>query len=266
MNRFSKLVLLSVLLVILIATILFQVVFRREKTRCDTEISKLQGLLDLAENRLRDWPELNHYAGANARVAPPLPEEKRIVFLGDSITSNWSLEESGGFSAGKPYINRGISGQITQQMLARFRQDVIALNPRAVVILGGTNDFGMIGTETTLDNLASMAELASANNIRVILASVLPVNDYGHASDGQPINRTRQRPPATIIKLNNSIREYARAHGFTYLDYYTALIDDNGMLRADLANDGLHPNARGYALMAPLAEQAIDEALNSKMK
>jgi acyl-CoA thioesterase-1 len=266
MNKNAKLIILGILLAVLITTISIQVGMRLEKTDCDVETSELRGQLTEAQNRLDDWPELRHYAEANTRITPLSESERRVVFIGDSITANWNIEKSGEFFPGKPYINRGISGQITQQMLARFRQDVISLNPRAVVILGGTNDLVGVKTETTLDNLASMAEIASFHNIRVILASVLPVSDYGHQSNGQPAIITRQRPPAKIIELNNMIKKYVEQHGFTYLDYYSALIDDKGMLRAELAYDGLHPNDGGYAVMAPLAEQAINSALNSKVK
>lgn len=255
--RLAALALLEVLIIVLSV----QSGMRWERTKCDNEIVELRARLAEAQDALRDWPQLSRYSEANAKTPPPQPSEGRVVFIGDSITDNWSKEEFGGFFPGKPYINRGISGQITGQMLTRFRQDVIALNPRAVVILGGTNDFNGGNIETAFDNLASMAELASAHNIRVILASVLPVNDYGRGSDGQPVILTRQRAPAKIIELNNKIKEYADSHAFTYLDYYSAMVDDKNMLRAELAYDGLHPNAKGYAVMAPQAERAINNAL-----
>ncbi|HEY0321826.1 MAG TPA: SGNH/GDSL hydrolase family protein [Pyrinomonadaceae bacterium] len=266
MNKAVKLVILALLLSVLLIAISFQVGMQLERTRSAGEISALRERLAKAESTLLDWPQLRRYAEANRAIQPPQPSETRVVFIGDSITSNWSGREFGGFFPQKPYINRGIDGQITGQMLARFRQDVIALNPRVVVILGGTNDFQEGDVETAFNNLASMAELAEAHHILVVLASVLPVNDYSRRADGQPLIQTRQERPAKIIELNNRLRNYASAQGFTYLDYYSALVDDKGMLKADLSSDGVHPNAQGYAVMAPLAEQAIDSALRSKGK
>ncbi len=262
MNKAVKLAALA-LLVILAIILSVQAGMRWERTRCDNAVIELRASLAQAQNIIRDWPQLRRYSEANAGISSPQPSERRVVFIGDSITDYWGREGSGGFFPGKPYINRGISGQVTGQMLARFRQDVIALNPSVVVILGGTNDLNAGEVETTFNNLASMAEIAGVHNIRVILASVLPINDYGRKSEGQP---ARQRKPAKIIELNNRIKEYADAHGLIYLDYYSAMIDDKGMLKAELANDGLHPNEQGYAVMAPLAEQAINNALNSKAK
>ena len=187
-----------------------------------------------------------------------------MVFMGDSITDYWDNPEYGGFFPGKPYLNRGISGQTTEQMLARFRQDVIALKPRAVVILGGINDLNLKTEGAPIDNLSSMAELARVHQIEVILASLLPVSDYSRAPDGQPIIRSQQIPPGRIVEINNMLKGYAAEHGFTYLDYYSAMVDAQGMLKAELADDGLHPNARGYAVMQPLAEQAIEKALRKK--
>lgn len=264
MNKTIKLVLLALLVAVFITVVSYQVGMRGERAAAAEEIQGLRARLAEAQGQIEDWAQLRRYAEANSRVPTPQEGERRVVFIGDSITDNWGKEGFGQFFPAEPYINRGISGQKTGQMLVRFRQDVIALSPRAVVILGGTNDFNADDVETTVDNLASMAELASSHNIRVILASVPPVNDYARQTDGQPIVRTRQRPLARIISLNDRIKEYAARNGFTYLDYYRALADDKGMLRADLADDGLHPNARGYAVMTPLAEQAINDALNSK--
>jgi lysophospholipase L1-like esterase len=150
-------------------------------------------------------------------------------------------------------------------MLIRFRPDAIALRPRAVVILAGTNDLSGNTGPTTLsavqDNLASMAELAHANGIRVVLASVLPVSDYDRDPQGQPLIRTRCRPPAQIVALNDWLRRYAAGNGHVYLDYYTAMADAQGFLKDELSDDGLHPNAKGYAVMAPLAEKAVRSAL-----
>jgi lysophospholipase L1-like esterase len=215
-----------------------------------------------------DWPNLSRYRAANAQLAPPARGEARVVFLGDSITDGWDDEGAGGFFPGRPWVNRGISGQTTPQMLVRFRPDVLALQPKAVVILAGTNDIagntGPMPLSAVEDNIASMAELARAHGIRVVLASVLPVSDTGKDAQGQPLDRTRCRPPAQIAELNGWLRSYARANGHVYLDYASALADASGRLRADLADDGLHPNAKGYAVMTPLAEKAVAAALGGK--
>jgi lysophospholipase L1-like esterase len=220
------------------------------------------------ETRLKDWPALARYRDDNLKVASPSRGENRVVFMGDSITDSWDNEVNGGFFPGKPYINRGISGQTTPQMLIRFRADVIALKPKVVVILAGTNDLAGNTGPTTLeaikDNLTAMAELARANDVRVVLASLLPVSDYEKNKEGKPIIRTRQRPPEQIKALNEWMKEYAARNGMTYLDYYSAMIDDKGFLRDELSNDGLHPIQKGYALMSPLAEQAIAAALKKK--
>ncbi|HEX8890536.1 MAG TPA: SGNH/GDSL hydrolase family protein [Pyrinomonadaceae bacterium] len=220
------------------------------------------------ETRLKDWPQLARYHDADTKVAPPAKDEKRVVFMGDSITDGWDNEGNGGFFPGKPYVNRGISGQTTPQMLIRFRPDVIALKPKVVVILAGTNDIagntGPMTLEAIEDNLASMAELARANDIRVIFSSLLPVSDYEKTKEGKQIIRTQQRPPEQIKALNEWMKRYAAANRMTYLDYYSAMIDDKGFLKDELSNDGLHPNVKGYEVMSPLAERAIAEALKKK--
>src|SRR6267142_3845996 len=217
------------------------------------------------ETRLRDWPLLTRYREENSKTAPPDKKEKRVVFLGDSITDGWHNPANGGFFPGKPYVNRGISGQTTPQMLIRFRPDVIALNPEVVVVLAGTNDLAGNTGPMTLgeieDNLSSMAELARAHRIRVVLSSLLPVSDYTKGSDGQPRIQTTRRPPEQIKALNDWMKQYAQENKIVYLDYYSAMVDDKGFLREELSNDGLHPNVKGYAVMAPLAERAIEAAL-----
>jgi len=227
--------------------------------------SKAQAARD--EAKLKDWPALARYREANAKTAPPTKNENRVVFMGDSITDGWDDPRYGGFFPGKPYIDRGISGQTTPQMLIRFRPDVIALRPKVVVILAGTNDIAGNTGPTTLeaieDNLASMSELARAEGIRVVLSSLLPVSDY-EKRDGKPIVQTARRPPVEIRALNEWMKNYAAARGETYLDYFSAMADDKGFLREELSEDGLHPNAKGYAVMAPLAEQAITAALKKK--
>jgi lysophospholipase L1-like esterase len=212
-----------------------------------------------------DFGRLSRYAGANALLAPPKAGEARTVFLGDSITDDWSAPQNGGFFPGKPYVNRGISGQTTAQMLVRFRQDVIALQPAAVVILAGTNDIsansGPVELETIEANLATMSELAKVHGIKVVLASLLPVTDEKMDREGRPLVQTRSRPPEKIQALNVWLADYARQNGLVYLDYFSAVADAVGRLRSDLTEDGLHPNAAGYALMAPLAEKAVAQAL-----
>ena len=220
------------------------------------------------ETRLKDWPALARYHDANTATTAPAKDDQRVVFMGDSITDSWDDPKYGGFFPGKPYIDRGISGQTTPQMLIRFRPDVIALQPRVVVILAGTNDIaGNTGPMTLAaieDNLASMFDLAHANGIRVVLASLLPISDYEKNKDGQQIIRSKQRPPEQITSLNAWMKKYAAAHSGIYLDYFSAMADEKGFLKEELSEDGLHPNQKGYDIMAPLAEQAIGMAVKSR--
>jgi lysophospholipase L1-like esterase len=208
-----------------------------------------------------DFGELARYRAANAALKPPAAGENRVVFFGDSITDMWRLE---GYFPGKPYLNRGIGGQTTPQMLVRFRQDVINLEPKVVVILAGTNDIagntGPMRLEDIESNYASLAELARLHNIRVVFCSVLPVHNYTPQSE----DLFRQRLPEKILALNRWLREYSAANRLIYLDYFTPMVDDKGLLKRDLAEDGLHPNAAGYKIMVPLAEAAIEEAGASK--
>jgi lysophospholipase L1-like esterase len=215
--------------------------------------------------RLSDWPNLARYREANRSIATPGAGEARVVFMGDSITDAWPQPRFGAFFPGKPYIGRGISGQTTPQMLLRFRPDVIALKPKAVIILAGTNDIagntGPMTDEQISGNLASMAELAKANGIRVIFSSILPVSEY-HVRPGDTAPpQTTRRPMARITALNAWMKEYTASNGHVYLDYFAAMTDAKGLLRAELSEDDLHPNAAGYAIMAPLAEAAIQAAL-----
>ncbi|HLK21242.1 MAG TPA: SGNH/GDSL hydrolase family protein [Bryobacteraceae bacterium] len=204
-----------------------------------------------------DWPNLARYHDANASLAPAAADENRVVFLGDSITDAWGRQH-GHFFPGKPYVNRGISGQTTPQMLIRFRPDVIALKPKVVVILAGTNDIagntGPMTLEMIKDNITSMGELAQANHIKVVLSSVMPVCDYIKP-------QMARRPPEKIVALNAWIKDYAAKNGFVYLDYYSAMLDDRDLFRKELTYDGLHPNDAGYDVMEPLAEKAIAAAL-----
>ncbi|SRR5713101_1501020 len=222
-----------------------------------SDLSKLQADLKNAQDKMKDWPNLGRYRDADAQVQPPAAGEKRVVFMGDSITDGWG-RKYGKFFPDKPYVNRGISGQTTPQMLIRFRPDVIALKPKVVVILAGTNDLagntGPSTMEAIEDNLTSMVELAKANGIRVVLASLLPVCDYIKP-------QTARRPPEKIIELNAWMKEYAAKNGLVYLDYYSAMLDDKKMFRQEITYDGLHPNDAGYEIMGPLAAKAIAVAL-----
>jgi len=204
----------------------------------------------------QDWPNLQRYRAANDSLRPPAPSEQRVVFMGNSITDSWAKFFPQMFP-GKPYIGRGISGQTTPQMLVRFRQDVISLKPAVVVILAGTNDIAGNTGPSTLemieDNLMSMTELARANNIRVVLSSVLPVFDYPWRKGLEPAQK--------IVALNAWMKSYASRVGAVYLDYHSAVADERQGLRADLTTDGVHPTEAGYRIMAPLAEKAIAEAL-----
>jgi lysophospholipase L1-like esterase len=213
--------------------------------------------------RLADWPALGRYREANRALAAPAASEQRVVFMGDSITDAWQQPRFS-FFPGKPYVDRGISGQTTPQMLVRFRRDVIDLKPKAVVILAGTNDIagntGPASDEDIQANIASMSELAHANNIKVVLSSVTPVSAY-HTASPRGVPQTTTRPMARIQALNEWMKSYAAAHKDTYLDYFSAMTDQTGVMRAELTEDDLHPNAKGYAIMAPLAEAAIEKAL-----
>ena len=206
-----------------------------------------------------DWANLQKFREANAKLSPPVSKENRVVFMGNSITEGFAPRFATLFP-GKPYIGRGIGGQTTPQMLVRFRQDVIDLKPKVVVILAGTNDIAGNTGPSTLemieDNLASMAELAKSNGIRVVLSSVLPVWDYPWKPGLEPAPK--------IIALNKWMKDYAREHGAVYLDYHSAMADSRGGMRPELASDGVHPNDAGYGIMAPLAERAIAEALRKK--
>ena len=222
-----------------------------------TPENKVQTELDRAQKILKDWANLGRYSAENASVPAPSSGEKRVVFMGDSITDAWG-RRYGKFFPGKPYINRGISGQTTPQMLIRFRPDVIALKPKAVVILAGTNDIagntGPMTLEEIEGNMTSMAELAKANGIKVVLASVMPVTDAIRP-------QTERRPPEKIRALNAWLKDYASKTRAVYLDYYSAMVDGKGMLKTELTYDGLHPNDAGYVLIEPLAQKAIDAAL-----
>jgi lysophospholipase L1-like esterase len=207
---------------------------------------------------MNDFAELGHYRAANARLPPPAAGENRVVFFGDSITKAWPLDRA---FPGKPFVNRGIDGQTTSQLLLRLRGDVIDLGARAVVILAGTNDIagntGPISLEEIEENYEAMAELARAHGVRVIFSSILPVHNYTPGSE----ENFELRPPEKIVALNHWLERYCHANGLVYLDYFSAMVDEHGLMGKELADKGLHPNPAGYAVMAPLAARAIEQVL-----
>ena len=207
-------------------------------------------------DRLQDWNQLGRYHDDNEKLKQQPADPKRVVFLGDSITDGWRLTQ---FFPDKPYVNRGISGQTTSQMLVRMFPDVIDLKPAAVIILAGTNDVARNTGPVTLtmiqENIQAMTELAQLHGIKVILCSVTPVSDYGRTK------QTPARPPSDILKINAWMKSYAAKVNAVYADYFSALVDDKGMLKEGISMDGLHPNAMGYPLMVPIAEAAIQKAL-----
>ena len=210
-----------------------------------------------------DFGQLARYREANASLKPPAAGESRVVFFGDSITDKWKLGE---YFPGKPYVNLGIGGQTTPQMLVRFRQDAIDLQPKVIVMLAGTNDIagntGPMRLEDIEANYASMAELARAHQIHLVFSSILPVHNYTPQSQ----DLFAQRSPKKILELNRWLKAYCEANGLVYLDYFSAMVDDKGLLNRDLADDGLHPNAAGYRLMAPRTQAAIDKAVAQSAK
>jgi lysophospholipase L1-like esterase len=205
---------------------------------------------------ISDWQNRERYAAENAALKAPKPGEHRIVFMGNSITEGWKNLDSGFFN-GRQYLDRGISGQTTPQMLLRFREDVIELKPAVVVILAGINDIaentGPISLDHIFGNIVSMAELAKANKIRVVLSSVLPAYDFPWRPGMQPAEK--------VIKLNAMLQAYAAKNRIVYLDYFTTMVDSRKGLKAELTSDGIHPTLAGYKVMEPLAEKAIAEAL-----
>lgn len=215
--------------------------------------------IEQMQAKLADWAQLDRYKADNAALPAPAPGVQRVVFYGDSITDGWGRIR-GVFFPGKPYVNRGISGQTTPQMLVRFQQDVVHLRPAAVVILAGTNDVaGNTGPETPEmieDNFVSMADIARQNGIRLIIASILPAIGYRWKPEVQPAQEIRS--------LNEWLKDFCRRDGDLYLDYYSAMADESGGMKPGLSTDGVHPTAEGYAVMSPLADKAIAEALSSE--
>ncbi len=208
-----------------------------------------------------DWPNLKRYHDENAKIGLPAPGENRVVFMGNSITEGW-LRTDPDFFKGRPYIDRGISGQTTPQMLIRFKQDVVHLKPKIVIINAGINDIagntGLSTLEMIQDNLSSMCEIAEANNIYVILASVLPAYDFPWRKGLEPAQK--------VVDLNKWIKEYAAKNGWIYLDYFSSMADERNGLKAEFTYDGVHPNLAGYKVMEPLAETAIDQAFKKLKK
>lgn len=209
-------------------------------------------------SQLQDWPNLARYRDADAALKAPAPGEQRVVFLGDSITDRWG-RKVGEFFPAKPYINRGISGQTTPQMLIRFQQDVVNLHPAAVILLGGTNDIarntGPSTPEMIEDNVASMAAIAKENGIKMIIASILPAARYHW--------RPEIKGAQEIREVNQWLKTFCYQHGLVYIDYYSAMADEAGGMRPGLSSDEVHPTEKGYAIMAPLAEAAIQKALST---
>jgi lysophospholipase L1-like esterase len=210
-------------------------------------------------NEKNDWPNLRRYRTANAALTTASANENRVVFMGNSITDGW-IQIRPDFFSSNPYLDRGISGQTTPQMLIRFRQDVIDLKPKVVVILAGINDIAGNTGPSTLemieDNLASMAQLAKANGIKVVLSSVLPAYAFPWRPEINPVQK--------VTDLNIWIKAYAAKNNFVYLDYYSAMVDERKGLPEKYSKDGVHPNAAGYAIMEPLAVKAINKALQKK--
>lgn len=222
--------------------------------------SHFRALLDDKERQLRspDRDQLRRYAEVNEKLGPPSPGAPRVVFLGDSITDGWHLNE---YFTGRDFVNRGIGGQITGEMLGRMKADVIDLKPRAVLVLAGTNDIARgVPVKTIENNLTMIAELAQFNNIKPLFASILPVSDY-HKDANPRFEMTKVRPPSTIAEVNGWLQQYCNRNGFVYVDYASAMTDKAGYLQADLADDGLHPNSKGYRVMAPIALAAVDRVV-----
>lgn len=240
-------------LALLPASAFAQLVESFEPTRANCCLPALAR--SLAE-QLQDWNQLGRYHADNERLKASKSDANRVVFLGDSITDGWKLAQ---YFPEKPYVNRGIGGQTTPQMLVRMYPDVISLSPKALIVLAGTNDIARNTGPVTLtmiqNNFQAITELAQGHGIKVILCSLLPVSDYTERKQIQ------NRPPADIKKLNAWLKSYAAQKGAIFADYYAATVDEKGMLREGFSNDGLHPNPKGYELMVPVADAAIRKAL-----
>ena len=230
---------------------------KEQKSQQSTSTEQIIADLKVVNERLKsDWPNLNRFREDNKKIGFPAQGEKRVVFMGNSITEGW-IGTRPEFFKGKPYVNRGISGQTTPQMVIRFRPDVVNLKPAAVVILAGINDIAGNTGPSTLemieDNLMAMTEMAQANKIRVVLSSVLPAFDFPWRPGMQPADK--------VIQLNKWIKDYAEKNGCIYIDYFTPMKDERNGLKAEYSGDGIHPNKAGYLVMEPLVEDAIQKAL-----
>lgn len=212
----------------------------------------------MEDSKSLDWANLARYEDDNLKVGLPKKDERRVVFMGDSITEEWSNLYPEYFTE-KGYINRGIGGQTTPQMLIRFKPDVVDLKPEIVVVLAGTNDIagntGPSNAKMITDNIFSMAEIAKAYQMKVVLSSILPVYEYDWA-------REIKDPPSTIQAVNDALKQYASNHGLIYLDYFSSMVDERQGLNSDYTSDGVHPNESGYILMSSLAEEVLSELLN----
>lgn len=225
-----------------------------------TELYFQKQIADLqAQLRPSDRDNVKVYREANANLGAPAPKSPRIVFLGDSITQLWRLNE---YFPGKDFVNRGIGGQISGQMLGRFLNDVVALKPAVVVLMAGTNDiYYGVDPATIKNNITMMCDLADVRHIKVVLSSIPPVSDH-HKGVNPSFEQTRKRPPALILELNGWLQQFARQRGYGYVNYYPALAGPDGQMMPNLADDGLHPNPTGYRVMAPLALAAIEKSLS----
>jgi lysophospholipase L1-like esterase len=215
--------------------------------------------LTTLQARMLDWAQLNRFKAQDAALAPPADGERRVVFFGDSITELWGRRWNDSFP-GKPYVNRGISGQTSPQMVLRFHQDVVNLHPSVVVILAGTNDIaektGPMTPEMTLDDFRAMVEMARANGIKAVVGSIPPSDDFYWNKGLQPASKIRA--------LNQRLEAYCKSERIVWVDYYTPLADENGAMKPGMSLDGTHPTPAGYAIMTPLAEAGIQKALANK--
>jgi len=221
-------------------------------------------------DQLEDWNQLSRYKDENRELKKKPHDSKRVLFMGDSITDFWKLAE---YFPGKPYVNRGISGQTTPQMLVRMYPDVIVLKPAAMVVLAGINDIsqntGPATAEMVQHNIMAMTDIAQHNGIEVILCSILPISDYaflkqqasGQVNPYMNIPVTATHPPEDILKLNAWMKDYASRVNAIYVDYFGALVDEKGFLKENCSEDGIHPNAEGYRIMTKIVEGAIEKAL-----
>jgi lysophospholipase L1-like esterase len=239
--------------------------FAELRESVDRTETYFRALLDVKESQVRssDRDNVNRYTEANQRVGPPNPDMPRVVFLGDSITDGWRLNE---YFTGRDFVNRGISGQVTSEMLCRMKADVIDLKPAAVLILAGTNDIARgVSIRTIQNNLTMIADLAEAHKIKPLFASILPVHDYNRDKNPR-YEMTKARQPSVIVNMNIWIRELCRQRGYTFVDYHTPMADKAGFLQKELADDGLHPNSMGYRIMAPIALEAIGRTVGAQVQ